>query len=135
MKNWTQITDLAFNYQGIVDVRHGLFFRNGTENSENQLYNESCVSSLIGKNIVSITKYANTYRIALIKKSTKEVILDKPLELGYDNIDLKDASIFGQNNSNDLPILIIRPKNGGYIIRLEVNSEISVSVIESNSTV
>ena len=135
LKNWTQITDLAFNYQGIVDVRHGLFFRNGTESSENQLYNESCVSSLIGKNIVSITKYANTYRIALIKKSTKEVILDKPLELGHDDIDLKDASIFGQNNSNDLPILIIRPKIGGYIIRLEVNSEISVSVIKSNSTI
>lgn len=135
LKKWTQITDLAFNYQGIVDVRHGLFFRNGKENSENPLYNESCVSSLIGNNIVSITKYANTYRISLIKKTTKEVVLDKPLELGNEDIDLKDATIFGQNNSNDLPILIIRPNNGGHIIRIEVDSEILVSVIESNSTI
>ena len=134
LKSWTQINDLAFNYQGIVDVRHSIFFRNGSEKSENQLYNESCVSSLIGKNIISITKYADSYRLSLIKKDTKEIIFDKPLDFGNEVIDLKDASIFGQNNQNDLPILIIRPKNGGRIIRLEVNSEISVSVIQTTST-
>ncbi len=133
LKSWVQTVDLAFNYQGIVDVVHGLFFKNGMSLAENKLYNESCVSTLIGKNIVSITKYANTYRLSLIKKDTKEITIDKPLELGYNDIDLNDATIFGQNNENGLPILIVRPKTGKYIIRLEVNNEISVSVIETNS--
>lgn len=133
LTSWVQVVDLAFNYQGIVDVVHSLFFKNGMGLAENKLYNESCISTLIGKNIVSITKYDNTYRLSLINKDTKEITYDKVLELGYDDIDLNDAVIFGQNHKNGLPILIVRPKAGKYIIKIEINNEIVISVIETNS--